>query len=120
MTDFAVSIPVFTEQKGKRHTMRERIIKIIWSAIDRENDLRDTPIDVSAGEDTQLYGLNGQVDSLGLVSLVVEVESEIERKLGASVTLVSDRAMSARRSPFATIASLADYALSLTSEVTGV
>jgi acyl carrier protein len=100
--------------------MRERIVGIIRAAIDRENELRDTPIDVSAGEETQLYGLNGQLDSMGLVSLVVDVEGEIERQLNVSVTLVSDRAMSARRSPFATIGSLADYALSLASEVAGV
>lgn len=54
--------------------MRERIVEIILAAIDRENELRDAPVDVSAGEDTQLYGLAGQVDSMGLVSLVVEVE----------------------------------------------
>jgi len=100
--------------------MREQIVEIVLAAIERENELRDTPIDVSAGEDTQLYGANGQVDSMGLVSLVVEVEAEIERQLGAGVTLVSDRAMSARRSPFATVGSLADYAQSLMGEVSRV
>ncbi|CAH2922453.1 MAG: hypothetical protein CPSOU_4103 [uncultured Paraburkholderia sp.] len=100
--------------------MRERIVEIILAAIQRENVLWEIPIDISAGEDTRLYGLDGQVDSLGLVSLVVEVEGKIEQQLGVSVTLVSDRAMSARRSPFATMGSLADYALGLTREVAGV
>jgi acyl carrier protein len=67
--------------------MRERILEIIRAAIDLENKLRDTPIDISAGENTQLYGLNAQVDSMGLVSLVVEVEGEIERQLNVRVTL---------------------------------
>lgn len=100
--------------------MRSHIIDIIYAALESESAMRSEPIRVSDGEATSLYGRNGQLDSMGLVSLVVDVEQAIEHKLGVRITLVSDGAMSARRSPFATVGSLADYALDLCGEVARV
>lgn len=96
--------------------MRNQVVDVISFVIEQENALRDHPIDYSAGETTQLYGPAGALDSLGLVSLIVGVEQELEARLGLRLTLVSDSAMSSRRSPFATIGSFADYIVSLQSE----
>lgn len=92
--------------------MKSQIVDIICRAIAAENELRTSPIDVSQGEATPLYGPEGKLDSLGLVSVIVEVEQLLTQKMGMSVVLVSDRAMSARSSPFATIGSFADYVIS--------
>jgi acyl carrier protein len=73
-------------------------------------------VDLGRGDETPLYGDNGQLDSLGLVSLVVAVEHELQTRLGVRLTLVSDRAMSGRRSPFATVSSFADYVLAQLAE----
>jgi acyl carrier protein len=89
--------------------MRSQIVDIICRAIAMENELRTVPIDLSKGEATALYGPQGHLDSLGLVSVIVEVEQLLSQQLGMSVVLVSDRAMSARNSPFATVGSFADY-----------
>jgi acyl carrier protein len=97
--------------------MKNQIVKIILTVIEHENAMRDTPIDCSQGEGTSLYGAGGQLDSMGLVSLIVGVEQELEIELNLRLTLVSDIAMSARRSPFATIGSFADYILALSNEV---
>lgn len=56
-----------------------------------------------------LYGEGGILDSLGLVSLIVDLESRVEEETGRVVTLADDRAMSARRSPFRTMGSLAEH-----------
>ncbi|WP_208866263.1 hypothetical protein [Paraburkholderia lacunae] len=100
--------------------MRSQIIDIIRAALENESAMHSEPISLADGEATALYGRNGQLDSMGLVSVVVDVEQGIERELGVRITLVSDGAMSARRSPFATIGSLADYALGLCGEVARV
>ncbi len=63
--------------------------------------------------DTRLFGREGLLDSMGLVTLVVAVEQAIEDEYGVSVSLADDRALSQRTSPFRTVGSLADYAARL-------
>lgn len=63
--------------------------------------------------ETPLFGPDGILDSLALVSFIVAVEQAIEDECGMTLSLADDRAMSQRRSPYRTIGSLADYALSL-------
>ena len=63
---------------------------------------------VSAG--TQLFGENGLLDSVGLVSLVVAVEQALEDELGLQVGLADERALSQRSSPYRTVSTLAEYA----------
>lgn len=93
----------------------DSILEVIYSAIARENQLRPVPISLSDGPKTALYGRDGQLDSMALVSMIIDIEELIATKLGVNVTLVSDVAMSARSSPFATVQSLANYIHSLTS-----
>ncbi len=66
----------------------------------------DSPV----GPDTQLFGPSGVLDSLGLVSVVVELEQALTDRVGRNVSLMNDRAMSQTRSPFRTVRSLAEYA----------
>ncbi len=67
--------------------------------------------DVLIGRDSPLFGPNGLLDSVGLVSVVLAVEQEIAERLGCTVALADDRALSQRNSPFRTVGSLADYAV---------
>ena len=60
--------------------------------------------------DTPLFGREGFLDSMGLVTCVVAVEQAIEDELGVSVSLADDRALSQRTSPYRTVGTLADYA----------
>lgn len=61
--------------------------------------------------DTRLFGQNGLLDSLALVSLVIAVEQGIEEKYGVRVELADDKALSQKHSPYRSIATLSDYAL---------
>jgi acyl carrier protein len=70
------------------------------------------PADID--NDTKLFGPDGLLDSLGLVSLVIEIESQIASNAGSTIVLADDRAMSQRNSPFRTVGTLSDYIVSLT------
>jgi len=59
---------------------------------------------------TRLFGEGGLFDSMGLVSLVVAVEQEIEDRHGRSIALADEKALSQRSSPYRTVETLADYA----------
>lgn len=63
--------------------------------------------------DTILFGPGGVLDSLGLVSLVLDLEQAIDSRYGVLITLADQRAMSQKRSPFRSVEALADYAAGL-------
>lgn len=83
--------------------------------LERENGLQSPlpPID----ESTLLFGPRSIVDSLTLVSLIVNVEQKINEEMGVSIVIADERAMSQQRSPFRTIGTLSDYVQRLVDEV---
>lgn len=54
----------------------------------------------------RLFGEEGELDSLGLVSLIVDLEARVQDQWGVSVVLADERAMSNRSSPFRNLESL--------------
>ncbi|NDJ26473.1 hypothetical protein DMB95_00660 [Campylobacter sp. MIT 12-8780] len=58
---------------------------------------------------TLLYTSGGNLDSLGLVGFISELEELISEEFGKDIILANDRAMSAKNSPFKDIASLISY-----------
>ena len=64
---------------------------------------------------TQLVGEGAAITSLSLISFITGVELAIEEKYDTELTLVSEEALSRRRSPFRMIDALADYVLTLVS-----
>jgi acyl carrier protein len=92
---------------------REQTIKLICTIYKDLVPPEDLPAAVN--ETTRLFG--GALDSVGLVSLIVELEQQIADRDEASLTIADDRAMSQKRSPFRTIGSLADYVQGLMMEV---
>jgi acyl carrier protein len=67
-------------------------------------------------EDTVLVGKDAVLDSLGVVSLIIEVEQRVESGHDISVTLANDKAMSARNSPFRTVGVLTDHLVATVAE----
>ena len=70
----------------------------------------------SVNESTRLFG--GSLDSVNVVSLIVELEEQIAEHCGVSITIADDHAMSQQRSPFRTVGSMADYVQGLMTEGT--
>jgi acyl carrier protein len=65
----------------------------------------------AVNEATVIVGPDAVIDSIGVVSLIVDIEQQLEMDHQVSVTLANDRAMSQRNSPFRTPAVLADHIL---------
>jgi acyl carrier protein len=66
--------------------------------------------------ETRLFGANALLDSAALVSLLVEVEQQINDAVGTEIVLADDRAMSQKRSPFRSVGTLAEYVVMLLGE----
>src|SRR3990170_741070 len=92
----------------------DRVLGIVIATMRDVEEELGKPVE-AISPDTPLIG---RLDSLGLVTLVVDLEERIRDELGVSVTLASERAMSAKRSPFLTVASLADYVVASLPEPT--
>lgn len=67
-------------------------------------------------EETLLLGRASLLDSLGIVTLVVDLEERIAQEYDIILTLADERAMSQRHSPFRTVRSLTEYICSLIAE----
>src|SRR5262245_27967804 len=95
----------------ERNVNRDTVLEEIYSAIRRTNELRAPDAQIPCTPETVLYGAEGNLDSLGLVSLLMDVEEGIGARTGTPLVLTDEHAMSQRRNPFRTIGSLADYVL---------
>ena len=102
-----------TLRQDRRLTMKEELVPLIIKALPDLNGYLEVSVPTELTVDTPLYGLDGMLDSLGLVALVVAVEQAIEDTFSVSVSLADERAMSQTDSPYRTIGSLAEYAGSL-------
>ncbi len=78
------------------------------------HDPAKTPAEFTVN--TVLFGSEGVLDSVALVSFILDVEENIRARTGVSITLADDRAMSQSHSPFRRVSSLADYAAQLVAE----
>ena len=57
---------------------------------------------------TMLYGIGGSLDSMALVNLIADIEDAISEKFSISISLADEKAMSARHSPYQSVASLVE------------
>ena len=94
----------------------ERMIQLIYDAIDDVNAALEEGEKINKSPDTALFGESGSLDSLGFVNFIVAVEQKMEEKLGTTIAIADERAMSRKRSPFRTVKSLAEYISSLLEE----
>lgn len=100
----------------KKNIERENIINLLLTTLEAHFDEINESVDLSVREDIKLFGGDGLLDSIGLVSYVVEVEEKLEDEYDISVVLADEKAMSRRTSPFARISYLADYILEVINE----
>ncbi|MBT4792934.1 MAG: hypothetical protein HON90_15265 [Halobacteriovoraceae bacterium] len=90
--------------------------KIINDALITLNEELDDDEKIIIGENTVLFGLEAEIDSLSLVSLVVDIETVINCEHDYDIALTDDRAMTRDKSPFDNVNALAEYITELTGE----
>lgn len=85
----------------------EEIKQAVYSAIDEYNAIHNTKMKKSPN--TSLLGSKSELDSIGLVSLIVAVEDKLRKALHRPITIISDKAFSHKHSPFSTVRSFSQY-----------
>lgn len=60
-------------------------------------------------EETRLFGEKSGLDSMGLVTLIVDLEEAVRARFGRVIVIADERAMSRLHSPFRRVGALADH-----------
>jgi acyl carrier protein len=92
---------------------KDRILSLILKAVQEMGLENKNNRLIKADIKTELYGLNGNLDSLLLVRLIVDVEERVSSELGKEIVIADERAMSLKSSPFKNIETLTDYTFNL-------
>lgn len=95
---------------------QDAIHGIILQALNNINDERGPDEQLVVGLDTRLFGADAVLDSLSLVSVIVDVEGAVSDASGREISLTDDRAMSQPVSPFTDVNALTAYIQLLLSE----
>jgi D-alanine--poly(phosphoribitol) ligase subunit 2 len=93
-----------------------RVQQAIYDAIDELNQQSPVEMQLPKAPGTVLFGREGKLDSLGLVTLIVGIEGKIRDTFGVAVTIADEKAFSQKNSPFRTIDTLSDYISGLIKE----
>jgi acyl carrier protein len=88
---------------------QDAVKEIIYTALRALNEELPEDKRVPLAADTRLFGPDASLDSLSLVSVIVDVESAVGDRFGQAVSLTDDEAMSQAVSPFSSVQTLADY-----------
>jgi len=81
---------------------------LVLRAMGTANVARMPDAQLTVSPDAPLFGPDSALDSLGLVSLLIDIEDSL-RDAGIDVMLSDARAMSQKRSPFRSVASLVAF-----------
>lgn len=92
----------------------EQVLNLVLEIVKEIGEDQNKQALMDATEDTRLFGEN--LDSMGIVFLVTDLESRISEELDVDLTLADERAMSQKTSPFRSVKTLAKYASELIDE----
>lgn len=107
--DLAPQLPNRVETDMPTGALHDRVLVAVYLAVDDINDVLPPAEHLDKSLDTQLLGREARFDSLGLVSLIVNVEERVIDEFEVALILGDEQAMSQRRSPFRTLGTLVEY-----------
>jgi acyl carrier protein len=89
------------------------VLEAIYQALRTLNEERSADEQIVIGPAVCLFGENSVLDSLSLVSVIVDLETLIADTFGRTISLTDDAAMSRTPVPFTDVAALKAYILEL-------
>ena len=91
----------------------QEVLDAIYQSLQTLNEERDADDPIEIGPDTCLFGEGSALDSLSLVSVIVDLETLVTDKFGRTISLTDDKAMSHEPVPFTDVTALKNYILFL-------
>src|SRR2546430_9920325 len=95
---------------------RDRITKAVYLAVDALNAELPAGVSVEKSLDAPVYGAGGKLESLDIVTLIMEVEEKINAEFDTSITIADEHLLSKQDSPFSSVRTLIEYLEKLLKE----
>lgn len=95
------------------NTQEAAVLEAIYQALRTLNEERGADEQITVGPDTCLFGEGSALDSLSLVSVIVDLETSVSDQFGKAISLTDDKAMSRDPVPFTDVSALKTYILEL-------
>lgn len=95
---------------------KQEITTIVINQVEQINETFPDAQKITVNENTVLFGNGSSIDSLSLVSVIVDLEMLFSDEHGFDISLTDDRAMTREISPFDSITSLVDYIFEVINE----
>jgi acyl carrier protein len=95
---------------------RLQILSLILNRLRVLGEELNKPNLTKANEQTRLFGDKADLDSMGLVTLIADLEDDLQKQCGWPVTLVDEKAMSRLTSPFRRVDFLTDYLVEVVNQ----
>ncbi len=99
-----MNMPTFT---------RDAAVRLVLARLARLGQELSQPALAQADEQTRLFGEASPLDSIGLVTLMSDLEDDIHKACGVWVIIADEKAMSRLTSPFRRVGLLADHIVEL-------
>jgi len=94
----------------------KEVLEAIYQSLQTLNEERDADDPIEIGPETCLFGEGSDLDSLSLVSVIVDLETLVTDRFGRTISLTDDKAMSHEPVPFTDVTALKNYILFLLGE----
>ena len=92
---------------------KELILRKIYESIDEHNMLNPEEYQMSKSLGTHIMGNNSVLDSLGLLSFLVDLESKIKEEINLKSNLVNEELISDNSNQYEDVKSILNYILSI-------
>ena len=88
---------------------KDSILELIYIAIEKYNELNPDNLKLNKSLETVIFGSKGNLDSLGLITFLVEVENLINKNLNSRISIIDEMLFLEENSPYRNIDSLCKY-----------
>lgn len=96
---------------------KQQIFDIVINQVKELNETLPAEQQFFVDKNTILFGNDSKIDSLSLVSVIVDLEGIFSDEFGIDISLTDDRAMTRAISPFDNVESLVDYIHEVVSQI---
>ena len=89
------------------------VLELIYQVLHALNQERGADEQIDINSQTSLFGEGSALDSLSLVSVIVDLETAVSDHFDRAISLTDDKAMSREPVPFTDVSALQSYILEL-------
>ena len=100
--------------------LRSSLLQCIREGVEEINITREEKIPTDELDGISFYGDSGVFDSMHLINFLMIVEEKVVEQIGVPITIVSEKAVSRKVSPFSNVSTLIAYLVEEIEEARGV